>query len=260
MASNDYSPRLGSPSTAVIITGGASGIGLASAKALAAVGRPVALWDIDGAKAEDAAEAIRRDFDIKSLAVGIDLRDIQALGPALTRTRRALSPIGGLVHAAGTVDNESLEGVTPETWDSGINIHLRALILLVQAMMEDFRANPGSAVVAIASINATLGNAYNPIYTAAKGGMLSLVRSLADRLARDKVRINTVSPGMVTTPMMQPTLDAMPGLFERRILMERIGDPTEIGRVVRFLLSDEASYMTAAEIIVDGGFVSSQRM
>ncbi len=259
MASNDYSPRLGSPSTAVIITGGASGIGLASAKALAAVGRPVALWDIDGAKAEDAAEAIRRDFDIKSLAVGIDLRDIQALGPALTRTRRALSPIGGLVHAAGTVDNESLEGVTPETWDSGINIHLRALILLVQAMMEDFRANPGSAVVAIASINATLGNAYNPIYSAAKGGMLSLVRSLADRLARDKIRINAVSPGMVVTPMMQPTLDMMPGFFERRILMERIGDPAEIGRVVRFMLSDEASYMTAAEIIVDGGNVSSQR-
>jgi NAD(P)-dependent dehydrogenase (short-subunit alcohol dehydrogenase family) len=243
----------------VIITGGASGIGLASAKALAAVGRPVALWDIDGAKAEDAAEAIRRDFDIKSLAVGIDLRDIQALGPALTRTRRALSPIGGLVHAAGTVDNESLEGVTPETWDSGINIHLRALILLVQAMMEDFRANPGSAVVAIASINATLGNAYNPIYSAAKGGMLSLVRSLADRLARDKIRINAVSPGMVVTPMMQPTLDMMPGFFERRILMERIGDPAEIGRVVRFMLSDEASYMTAAEIIVDGGNVSSQR-
>jgi NAD(P)-dependent dehydrogenase (short-subunit alcohol dehydrogenase family) len=243
----------------VIITGGASGIGLASAKALAAVGRPVALWDIDGAKAEDAAEAIRRDFDIKSLAVGIDLRDIQALGPALTRTRRALSPIGGLVHAAGTVDNESLEGVTPETWDSGINIHLRALILLVQAMMEDFRANPGSAVVAIASINATLGNAYNPIYSAAKGGMLSLVRSLADRLARDKIRINAVSPGMVVTPMMQPTLDMMPGFFERRILMERIGDPAEIGRVVMFMLSDEASYMTAAEIIVDGGNVSSQR-
>jgi NAD(P)-dependent dehydrogenase (short-subunit alcohol dehydrogenase family) len=259
MASNDYSPRLGSPSTAVIITGGASGIGLASAKALAAVGRPVALWDIDGAKAEDAAATIRRDFDIKSLAVGIDLRDLQALGPALTRTRRALSPVGGLVHAAGTVDNGSLEGVTPETWDSGMNIHLRALILLVQAMMEDFQANPGSAVVAIASINATLGNAYNPIYSAAKGGMLSLVRSLADRLARDNVRINAVSPGMVVTPMMQPTLDMMPGHFERRILMERIGDPAEIGRVVRFMLSDEASYMTAAEIIVDGGNVSSQR-
>jgi NAD(P)-dependent dehydrogenase (short-subunit alcohol dehydrogenase family) len=244
----------------VIVTGGASGIGLASAEALAAVGRPVALWDINKARAQDAAAAIARDYGVKGIAIGVDLRDLQALAPALTESRQSLAPIGGLVHAAGTVDSGSLEGVTPETWDSGMNIHLRALILLVQAMMEDFKANPGSAVVAIASINATLGNAYNPIYSAAKGGMLSLVRSLADRLARDGIRVNAVSPGMIVTPMMQPTLDLMPGVFERRILMERIGDAAEIGRVVRFMLSDEASYMTAAEIIVDGGNVSSQRM
>jgi NAD(P)-dependent dehydrogenase (short-subunit alcohol dehydrogenase family) len=257
--SANFSPRLGSPATAVVVTGGASGIGLASAEALAAVGRPVALWDINRAKVEAEAARVAGDYGVKTLGLAVDLRDVQALGPALTETRRALSPLGGLVHAAGTVDRGSLEGVTPETWDDGMNVHLRPLILLVQAMMADFAANPGSAVVAIASINATLGNAHNPIYTAAKGGMLSLVRSLADRLARDMVRINAVSPGMIVTPMMQPTLDLLPGVFERRILMERIGDAAEIGRVVRFLLSDEATYMTAAEIIVDGGNVSSQR-
>ncbi len=260
MSETDMMPRLGLPATAVVVTGGASGIGLASAEALAAVKRPVAIWDINKAKAEAEAARIAREYGVRSLGLSVDLRDVQALGPALTETRRSLSPVGGLVHAAGTVDSGSLEGVTPETWDAGMNVHLRPLVLLVQAMMQDFTANPGSAVVAIASINATLGNAFNPIYSAAKGGMLSLVRSLADRLARDKVRINTVSPGMIQTPMMQPTLDRMPGVFERRILMERIGDPAEIGRVVRFLLSDEASYMTAAEVIVDGGNVSSQRV
>jgi NAD(P)-dependent dehydrogenase (short-subunit alcohol dehydrogenase family) len=255
----DFSPRLGSPNTAVVITGGASGIGLASAEALAAVGRPVALWDINGAKAADAAAAITAATGVATFAVAVDLRDLQATGPALTETRRALGALGGLVHAAGVVDTGSLDGVTPESWDAGMNVHLRPLILLTQAMLDDFKANPGSAIVAIASINATLGNAMNPIYSAAKGGMLSLVRSLADRLARDKIRINTVSPGMVLTPMMQPTLDMVPGYFERRILMGRIGEPAEIGRVVRFLLSDEASYITAAELIVDGGNVSSQR-
>ena len=258
--SADMRPALGSPGTAVVITGGASGIGLASARALAAVGRPVALWDINTARAEAAAAAIAADYGVAALAVGIDLRDLQALGPALTETRRALSPLGGLVHSAGIVDVGSLDGLTPESWDDGINTHLRPLILLVQAMMEDFRANPGSAIVAIASINATLGNAVNPVYSAAKGGVLSLVRSLADRLAVDKIRINSVSPGMVTTPMIQPTLNILPkGFFEKRILMERLADPAEIGRVVRFMLSDEASYMTAAEIVVDGGNISSQR-
>ena len=117
-----------------------------------------------------------------------------------------------------------------------------------------------SAVVAFASINATLGNHINPIYTAAKGGVLSLVRSLADRLGDDGIRINSLSPGQIITPMLQPAVDALPkGAFEKRILLGRLGAPAEIGRVVRFLLSDEASYITAAEIVVDGGNISSQR-
>jgi NAD(P)-dependent dehydrogenase (short-subunit alcohol dehydrogenase family) len=111
----------------------------------------------------------------------------------------------------------------------------------------------------VASINATLGNAMNPIYSAAKGGVLSLVRSLEDRLARDGIRINSVSPGQIVTPMMQPALDALPGFFEKRIFLGRVGLSEEIGRVVRFLLSEEASYITAAEFVVDGGNISSQR-
>lgn len=90
--------------------------------------------------------------------------------------------------------------------------------------------------------------------------MLSLVRSLADRLGRDGIRINAVSPGQIRTPMMQPTLDAVgEDKFNHRILLGRLGEPSEIGRVVRFLLSDEASYITASEIVVDGGNISSQR-
>lgn len=253
-------PQLNSPATGVVITGGASGIGLACAKALAAVGRPVALFDIDGAKAQAAASAIQAEFGVTAVGVGVDLRDAAKLAPALDQARAALPNIGALVHAAGTVDTASLDGITPETWDAGINVHLRPLALLTQALLPDFRANAGSAVVGISSINATLGNSMNPIYSAAKGGMLSLIRSLADRLAMDNVRINAVSPGQIMTPMMQPAVDALPpGTFERRILLGRIGLPEEIGRVVRFLLSDEASYVTAAELVVDGGNISSQR-
>lgn len=254
------SVNLGCPGTGVIITGGASGIGFASACALAEVGRAVALWDINGERARDAAADLNKRFGVTALGVGVDLRDAQALAPALAATRAGLGPIGGLVHAAGTVDTGSLEGVTVESWEAGMNVHLRPLVLLVQALLPDLKANAGSAVVGIASINATLGNEMNPIYSAAKGGMLSLVRSLADRLARDKIRINAVSPGMILTPMMKPAVDNVPaGTFERRILLERLGEPAEIGNVVRFLLSDQASYITAAEIVVDGGNISSQR-
>ena len=131
----------------------------------------------------------------------------------------------------------------------------------MQAIRADLAAAQGGAVVGIASINATLGNAANPAYSASKGGMLSLVRSLADELAADGVRINAVSPGQIRTPMLQPVLDILPaGTFERRILLGRVGEPAEIARAVRFLLSADASYITAAELVVDGGNISSQRM
>lgn len=253
-------PALASPTTGVIITGGASGLGQASAHALAAVGRPVAIWDINERGALAVAEDIRGQYGVAATALTLDISDPAAYTAAIDTSRRALGSIGGLVHAAGVVDTGSLEGVTPENWDTGINIHLRPVALLVQALYPDLKVNPGSAVVAFASINATLGNQINPIYTAAKGGVLSLVRSLADRLGDDGIRINSISPGVILTPMVQPSFEALPkGTYERRILLGRLGAPAEIGRVVRFLLSDEASYITAAEIVVDGGNISSQR-
>lgn len=255
-----YAPGLSSPSSPVVVTGGASGIGLAVAEALAAAGRPVAMWDINGAAAQAAAERISAQRGVAAIGVPIDLRDLSAIAPALVVTRAAIGRPGGLVHSAGTVDTDSIDGLTPESWDSGIAIHLRAFAFLVKELQGDMAAQAGSAVVAVTSINATLGNGINPIYSAGKGGLLSLVRSLADRLARDGIRINSVSPGQIVTPMTQPTIEVLPeGYFERRILLERLGRPEEVARAIRFLLSSEASYITGAELVVDGGNISSQR-
>lgn len=255
----DYSPRLGSPATGVIVTGGASGIGLACAHALAAVGRGVALWDIneDGAQAAAAKIAVR--YGVKAIGLRVDLRDPQAAGPAAAATRAALGSIGGLVHAAGTALTTGLGGVTPENWDAGLALHARAVVLITQALLEDFKANPGSAIVAISSINATFGNGMIPIYTAAKGAVISLVRSMADELAADGIRINALSPGMIDTPILGEMREGMLAAYGNRIFLGRFGEPEEIGRAVRFLLSEEASYITATEIVVDGGILHSQR-
>lgn len=257
----DFAPRLGRPSSGVVVTGGASGLGRASAEALAAVGRPVAIWDLDADRSRKVADEIRGRHDVVAFGCAVDVRDPERILAAVAETQRALPSIGGFVHAAGVVDTASLEGITPETFDDGIRIHLRPVALITQALLPALLAQPGSAIVAFASINATLGNALNPIYTAAKGGVLSLVRSLADRLAQDGIRINAISPGNIRTPMMQPALDGLgDAAFNRRILLGRIGEPAEIGRAVRFLMSEEASYITASEFVVDGGNISSQRM
>jgi NAD(P)-dependent dehydrogenase (short-subunit alcohol dehydrogenase family) len=255
-----YAPRLNQPATGVIITGGASGLGRATGEALAAVGRPLSLWDLDAEKVSSVAKDIADRTGVVCQGLSVDVRDPEALERGVEDARVALPSLGGLVHAAGVCDTDSLDGLTAQSWDNGINIHLRPLALLAKALLPDLAAHAGSAIVTFSSINATLGNAANPIYSAGKGGALSLVRSLADRLARDGIRINAISPGQIRTPMMQPTLDALSDeQFTRRILLERIGDPEEVGRVVRFLLSDEASYITASEIVVDGGNISSQR-
>ena len=260
LPANDFHVALHTPASAVVVAGGASGIGQASAAALAAVGRPVAIWDIQEDKAQAVAASLAERHGVATFGLGIDLCEVSGLEAALARTRAALPVLGGLVHAAGVVDQSGVDGLSEARWDAVLNVNLRAMAMLVQAMLPDLRANAGSAVVGIASINATLGNGLIPAYSASKGGLLSLARSLADGLANDGIRVNSVSPGQILTPMVQPVVSALPkGTFERRIMLGRLGDPAEVGRVVRFLLSDEASYINGTEIVVDGGNIPSQR-
>lgn len=249
------------PSTGVIVTGGVSGIGLACAEALAAVGRPVGIWDLDQGRCDAIATAIRSRFDVPTIGVGIDLCRIDGIDTAIRTTREALPSIGGLVHAAGISHALPIEDMQESDWDRVLAVNLKALPFLAKALRSELAAHAGSAIVAIASINATMGNGANPAYTASKGGVLSLVRSLADGLAADGIRVNSVSPGYIRTPMMDPVLEQVPAdFFDFPVMLGRMGKPEEIGAAVRFLLSDDASYITAAELLVDGGRTRSQRM
>ncbi len=249
------------PTTGVVITGGASGIGEASAIALAEVGRPIAIWDLDGDKAEGVARSLKERFDVATVAVQIDLTGSDAIEAALEVTHGELPSIGALVHAAGVVQVAPVDDLTEQSWSAVLDVNLRAHAFVVQSLLPDLCRNAGSAVVGIASIDAMLGHGAIPAYCASKAGLLGLTRSLADHLAPHGVRVNAVCPGYVETPMLELAL-SVPGLrqnLERQTLLGRLARPEEVGRVVRFLLSDEASYVTATELVVDGGVVSSQR-
>ena len=244
----------------VVVTGAASGIGRACAEALAASGRAVALWDLNQDAACKLAGELSAEHGIAAVGLQVDVADPAAIQTAAAASREAVGAIGGLVHAAGMVLQMPVADTEVAAWDRLMNVNLRALLLAVQALLPDLEQSGHGAVVGIGSINATLGNGLIPAYSASKGGMLSLVRSLADDLGQRGVRINTVSPGQIRTPMLQPTIDALPeGSFERRILLGRLGEPREVANAVAFLLSDLASYITASELVVDGGNISSQR-
>jgi NAD(P)-dependent dehydrogenase (short-subunit alcohol dehydrogenase family) len=147
-------------------------------------------------------------------------------------------------------------------WDFVLDVNLKAYVMLVKALMPDLKTNKGSAIVGIASINAILGNKINPAYGASKAGLLSVSRSLADAGAEYGIRVNAICPGYISTAMMQPVKDNTPDRAERmkqQSMLGRFGEPSEIGSVARFLLSDEASFITGEYIVVDGGVTVSQR-
>jgi NAD(P)-dependent dehydrogenase (short-subunit alcohol dehydrogenase family) len=251
-----------SPTTGVLITGGASGIGRACASALAEAGRPVALWDLNEAAASTAAGELAERFGVPTIAAGIDVRDTVAFPEAISAAREALGTLGGLVHSAGVASPIPVDEIDEESWDFVLEINLRAQALLVKALLDDLRTHAGSAVVGISSINAILGNQANPAYGASKAGLLGLTRSLADRLAEDGVRVNAVCPGYVRTPMLEASFEHVPTLrdqMEHQTMLGRLAEPEEIARAVRFLMSDDASFITAEHLVVDGGAIRSQR-
>jgi NAD(P)-dependent dehydrogenase (short-subunit alcohol dehydrogenase family) len=245
-----------SPSTGVVVTGGGSGIGRAVCLALAEAGRPVAAWDLDAA---GAAETAKLCSAVKTHHLGIDVRSTDGLAAAVTAAREALGPIGGLVHAAGVSGPMPIDFMTDDAWDAVLDVNLRAEAMLVRALTEMLReAMPGAAIVGIASVEAIVGNGMIPAYCASKAGLLGLTRSLAHRFGLEGIRVNAVCPGAVDTPMLAPLLavgDAKKQLIGR-IPLRRIAEPKDIAKVVRFLLSDDASYVHGAAIVVDGGMTA----
>jgi NAD(P)-dependent dehydrogenase (short-subunit alcohol dehydrogenase family) len=240
----------------VIVTGAGSGIGRATVLALADAGRPVAAWDVHRDAVEAVAGEARSRFGVAAVAVGIDVRDTAAFGPAIAMSREALGTVCGLVHAAGIVGGGPIDHLDESMWDDVLAVHLRSAALLIRALVPDLVAEPGASVVLIASIEALISNERIPAYSAAKAGMLGLARSCAARLGPQGVRVNSVCPGFIETPMLRPALEREPdarAVYERRVPLRRLGRPEDIANAVRFLLSDDAAYITAAELVVDGG-------
>ena len=241
-----------SVTTGVVVTGGASGIGKATAEALAEVGRPVAIWDLDEAKAKEVAGSLG---DVPSIGIGLDVRDEAALDAALAATREALPSIGGMVHCAGMVVPEPVGMIDWAKWQAVLDVNLTAHARITQLLLPDLEANAGSAVVGIASIEAIVGHFAIPSYCSSKAGLVGLTRSMAHALGSKGIRVNAVCPGYIETPMLAPTISS-PELrqgMEQSSILGRLGRPEDIGRVVRFLLSDDAAFITGQAIVVDGG-------
>lgn len=241
------------------MTGGGSGIGRATCLALAEVGRPVAAWDRDGDGAAAAAAECAGRFGVPVLALELDVTETAALAGALEASEDALGTVGGLVHAAGIGGPATVADIDDARWDEVLHVNLRAAAMLTHAAHPALlRAGPGSAVVHISSIEAFVGNTFLAAYCSSKAGLLGLTRASAHTLGPEGIRVNAVCPGAVDTPLLAPLL-AIPGArgtLESRTPLGRLAEPVDIARAVRFLLSDEASYVSGTSLTVDGGMLA----
>jgi NAD(P)-dependent dehydrogenase (short-subunit alcohol dehydrogenase family) len=251
--------RLGSPRTGVLVTGGGSGIGRETALALAEVGRPVSVWDIDAAGAEETATLCSDRYGVATAWSVVDVADTAAVGQAVPEAETAIGSLGGFVHAAGVSGAMPVDLIEDDLWDTTLNVNLRAGVMISRQLIEPFRrAGPGSSVVFISSIEGLFGSLFLTAYCASKGGVLGVMRSIAQRFASEGFRVNAVCPGAVATPMLAPAFE-LPGFrqqLEERTPLKRVSTPDEIARPIRFLLSDEASFITGAHLTVDGGLTA----
>ena len=149
--------------------------------------------------------------------------------------------------------------MTDEAWDTVLDINLRAAAILTKELAPSLiESGPGSAIVYLSSIEGFFGHDFLPAYSASKAGLLGLTRSAAHTLGPKGVRVNSICPGAVETPLLQPLLDidGVRAGLEARTPLLRLAQPEDIAKVVRFLLSDEAAFVTGASLVVDGGLTA----
>lgn len=245
-----------------LVTAGASGMGRAGAEAFARAGAHVIVVDVNEQAAKDTVDGIERDGGSAASAV-VDVRDLDALKDLADRVTREHGRLHVLYNNVGIPGAAGLN-LTPEEWDTGLEINGRASFFLSGYLLDALKAAGGASVIFTSSTSGLVGSPFSPMYSFTKGGIIALVRSMALAYAPDKIRVNAIAPGSVETP-------GLPGFFrtddpveiEKRkaaffatIPMGRASKPEEIAQVALFLASDMSSYVTGVTIPVDGGITA----
>jgi len=245
------------PERTAIVTGGASGIGLAISERLSADGCAVAVFDRDGVAADAAAAKITVAGGT-AVGVRVDVTERQAIDAGVERVRRELGPATVLVNCAGLDGFDRFLDITADKWDRIVAVNLTGTFNCCQAAVPDMLEAGWGRIVNISSSSAHSGQPLMTHYVAAKAGVIGFTKALALELAPRGITVNTIPPGFIDTPMLRKAEAS--GFLGKGVEanaattpVRRIGRPEDIAAACAFLVRDEASYITGQVIGVNGG-------
>ncbi|MCC7361661.1 MAG: SDR family oxidoreductase [Anaerolineales bacterium] len=238
-----------------LVTGAARGLGAAAAVALAEVGASVVLCDIDQAEVEDQAARIRANGG-SALALAHDITSLAEIKRLVAGTLAHYGRLDILVNNAGICPRISIEGMTEESYDRIMNTNLRSVFFLSREAGNAMKPTGWGRIINVSSTGGRTGGIFNAtVYSASKAGIMSMTKAFARHFAPDNIIVNCIAPGTVNTRLMSNLPQASLDAAVSQVPLKRLAEPSEIAKVIVFLASDLASYMTGAILDVNGGAV-----
>ena len=242
---------------AVLITGGATGIGATLVEEFVAQGARVGFIDVDVPPAEAAVRRLSAQARHAPVFVEADLTDFGALDAAVARIRSGIGPITVLVNNAANDQRHTIDATTPQSWDAGIAVNLKHQFFVARNVAEDMKAAGGGSIINFGSVSWMLKQGGMPVYTTSKAAVQGLTRSLARDWGPHQIRVNTVVPGWVMTErQVRLWLDerGKQDIARGQCLPQALL-PAHVARMVLFLAADDSAMCTAQDFVVDGGWV-----
>ena len=243
-----------------LVTGAAAGIGRACAMRLARDGKAVGVLDLNGEGAQKVAQEIR---DAGGEAVGLQagIADRTQVEAAVAELRGAFGPISILVNNAAIVDFTPFEEITDDKWDAQFTVNVKGTFIVTQTVLPDMKAAHWGRIINISSSGAQSGSPLQVHYTASKGAVISMTRSLALALGPDGITVNNIPPGSVMQTIMSEAHKDLfpmhPDQMKDTLPVRRMGEPNDIAGACAWLASEDSGYVTGQTIGVNGGRVLS---